>query len=205
MRRAKLGDVYAVKVPNGYKIIQWAYKIDRYGIFIRVFDGLYDAIPGDIASIVAGPHSYITSLFVPRAYRIGLLEWLGTFPVPEQYPFPAFMVEFHRDQHRQIYELTIMKTLMDRTLPQRIRFPVTAITELPEPYRNVQMLTARVSPDQLLYLFDNDFTLEKPDVFEPSLLWGESWRERYQVYIDMVAAALAKDPQSKGILKSYLS
>ena len=45
MRRAKLGDVFAVKVPNGYKIVQWAYHIKKFGRFIRVFDGLYEKIP----------------------------------------------------------------------------------------------------------------------------------------------------------------
>lgn len=74
MPRAKLGDVYACKVLKGYKIIQWAYYIERYGRFIRVFDGLYDTIPENIAQIVAGEHSYITDLFVGRAYRIGLLQ-----------------------------------------------------------------------------------------------------------------------------------
>lgn len=205
MRRAKLGDVYAVKVPNGYKIVQWAYKIERYGTFIRVFEGLYDVIPENIAQIVAGPHSYITDLFVGRAYRIGLLEWLGNLPVPEEYPFPSYMAEFHYDQHHQLYEITIMKTLMDTTLPQRISFPVTTVAALPEPYRNVQMLTTCFSPDHLLYLFDNDFTLDKPDIQHPVIHWGPDWRERYQIYIDMVVAALAKDPQSKSILKRYLS
>ena len=45
MRRAKLGDVFAVKVPNGYKIVQWAYRIEKFGNYIRVFDGLYDTLP----------------------------------------------------------------------------------------------------------------------------------------------------------------
>lgn len=205
MRRAKLGDVYAVKVPNGYKIIQWAYDIERYGTFIRVFDGLYDAIPEDVAQIVAGSHSYITDLFVGRAYRIGLLEWLGNHPVPEKYPFPRFMAEYHFDQHHQLYEIAIMKTILDTTLPQRMRFPVTSIAELPEPYCNAEMLTTRFAPDMLLYLFDNGFTLEKPDIQHPVIHWGPDWREHYQVYIDIVIDALSKDPKSKSILKRYLS
>ena len=40
MRRAKLGDVYCIKVPNGYKIYQWAYSSKKRGDYIRVFDGL---------------------------------------------------------------------------------------------------------------------------------------------------------------------
>ena len=205
MRRAKLGDVYAVKVPNGYKIVQWAYRIERYGTFIRIFDGLYDAIPENIAQIVAGQHSYITALSVGRAYRIGLLEWLGNFPVPEEYPFPRFMAEFHYDQHQQPFGITIMKTIMDPTLPQRQLFSATSIRDLPEPYCSAEMLTTIFPPDMLLYLFDNDFTLEKPAIQHPVIHWGPDWRERYQVYIDIVVDALSKDPKSKSILKRYIS
>lgn len=205
MRRAKLGDVYAIKVPNGYKIVQWAYDIERYGTYIRVFDGLYDAIPENIAQIIAGPHSYIANLFVGRAYRIGLLEWLGNFPAPKEYPFLGFMAEFHYDQHQRLFGITIMKTYLDPTLPQRRLYQVTSLAELPEPYRDVQMLTARFPPDMLLYLFDNGFTLDKPDIQHPAIYWGPDWRERYQVYIDIVVDALSKDPKSKNILKRYLS
>ena len=193
MRRAKLGDAYAVKVPNGYKIIQWAYHIPKYGRFIRVFDGLYDTVPENIAEIVAGPHSYIAGLFVGRAYRIGLLDWLGNYSVPAEYPTPEYQIDFCRDQYHQIYQIRIQKTPIAEGLPRFFTFPVSTIAELPEPYRDVKLLHACVSPDWLLYLFDNDFTLNNPDRFEPWLHWGENWREKFQVYIDMVETALEKD------------
>lgn len=63
MRRSKLGDVYATKLPNGYKIYQRAYDIPRRGDFVRVFDGLYESIPANVEEIVRGPHSYIVDFF----------------------------------------------------------------------------------------------------------------------------------------------
>ena len=193
MRRAKLGDAYAVPVPNGYKIIQWAYHVEKYGRYIRVFEGLYDSVPTNIAEIVAGPHDYITSLFVGRAYRIGLLQWLGNFPVPKEYPFPGYSITFCRNQNRQIYCITLNKTPVLPGLPRFVNFPVTRVEQLPEEFRNVNLLHDCVSPDWLLYLFDNGFSLKNPDIFYPLIHWGDNWENRYQVYIDMVESALEKD------------
>ena len=197
MRRAKLGDAYAVKVPNGYKIIQWAYHIEKYGRFIRVFDGLYDAVPENIAEIVAGPHSYITDLYVSRAYRIGLLSWLGNYSIPEKYPFPEYGVEFCRNQHKKIYRIYLHRTPLTSDLPRFFRFEVCSIAQLPEKFQNVELLHSFFSPDWLLYLFDNGFSLEEPDILEPWIHWGENWRERYQIYLDMVHEAVNNDPLKK--------
>lgn len=193
MARARLGDVYSVKVPNGYKIIQWAYHIEKYGRFIRVFEGLYDAIPENIAEIVAGDHSYITDLFVGRAYRIGLLERLGKYPVPEEYPVPEYRLEFNRDQYGKIYQIRIASTPAYTEGWYLKTFPASQIEELPDEFRNVKLLSECVSPDWLLYLFDNDFSLHKPDIFNPWIYWGENWQEKYQVYIDIVNTALDAD------------
>lgn len=186
MPRAKIGDVYAVKVPKGYKLIQWAYHMERYGRFIRVFDGLYDAIPENIAEIVAGEHSYVTDLFVGRAYRIGLLQWLGNFPVPERYPVPEYRLEFNRDQYGKIYQIKIENTPACTEGRFSKAFPVSGVEQLPAEFRNVKLLSDCVSPDWLLYLFDNGFSLREPDIFNPWIHWGENWEEQYQVYIDTV-------------------
>lgn len=193
MRRAKLGDVFAVKVPNGYKIVQWAYRIEKFGNYIRVFDGLYDTLPDNVTEIISSPHCYITDLAVGRAYRIGLLSWIGNYPVPEAYPFPGYSIKFCRDQHKEIYRIVLHKTPVTPDLPRFYSFDVSSITQLPEEYRNVKLLHNCVSPDWLLYLFDNGFSLLEPDIFEPWIHWGDNWRERYQIYIDMVENAIEKD------------
>lgn len=196
MRRAKLGDVYAVKVPNGYKIIQWAYFIEKYGTFIRVFDKLYDECPANIEEIVAGEHSYVTDLFVGRAYRVGLLEWLGNLPVPEEYPFPELSIEFCEKQSK-IFGFKIEQRNASNVYKHYSDTAITTVSVLPEEYHNVKRLAHYVSPDWLLYLFDNDFSLHKVDVFYPWIYWGECWEDRYQIYIDMVENAMKEDQNKR--------
>ena len=77
MKRTKIGDVYAIKLMNGYKLYQWAYTIPRKGKFMRVFDGLFDNIPNNIEDLVNNPHSYIIEFDAPRAYRVGLAQLAG--------------------------------------------------------------------------------------------------------------------------------
>lgn len=196
MRRAKIGDVYAVKVPNGYKIIQWAYHIKKYGTFIRVFSGLYDIIPENIYEIVNGQHSYIVDLYVSRAYRLGLLNWIGNYPVPEKYPFPEKQIEFLFNLNG-IYGFRIEERDSASCFMHYSDTIVTTIDVLPEQYRDVKRLAHCVSPDWLLYLFDNNFSLHNLDVFRPWLHWGDNWQEKYHVYVDMVSNAVEKDRVSR--------
>ena len=192
MRQAKLGDVYAVKVPNGYKIIQWAYHIQKYGRFIRVFEDLYDTYPKNIAEIVNAEHSYVTDLYVGRAYRIGLLEFLGNYPVPADYPFPELQIELCEKQGK-IFGFKIEQRNDSYIFSQYSETAITTVDVLPQQYHNVKRLAHCVSPDWLLYLFDNDFSLHNLDVFYPWIYWGECWEDRYQIYIDMVENAMEKD------------
>lgn len=197
MRRAKLGDVYAVKVPNGYKIVQWAYDIQKYGTFIRVFDGLFDSIPKNVADIVAGPHNYLIRFFAARAYRIGLFTFLENIPVPEDYPFPDYSITFNRNQHYERYSITLLATRTAKCKERYLVFNVSSVDELPEELRNIKLVNATVSPDWLLYLFDNGYSLQNPDVFDPVYYWGKDWELLYQKYIDMVDEAQSKDPLKK--------
>ena len=59
MKRTKLGDVYAFKTERGYRIIQWAYSIEKHGNFVRIFPNFYQNIPSDIDAIVSSEPSYI--------------------------------------------------------------------------------------------------------------------------------------------------
>lgn len=197
MRRAKLGDVFAVKVPNGYKIVQWAYHIKKFGRFIRVFDGLYEKIPEKIDAIVVAPHSYITDMDINRAYRIGLLCWLGNYPVPMQYPFPKYSVQFWFEKNGSTYAVDLLLNPGISDLPHRLSFSVNGVDELPTEYRQLNLLNSRYSLDWLLYLFDNDYSLSVPHIQYPIFIWGENWRDKYQVYIDIVEAAIKNDPLKK--------
>ena len=193
MKRAKIGDVYTMKVPNGYKIFQWAYSVPKKGDYIRVFDRLYDHIPEDIFKIVTGPHNYIIAFDIKRAYRIGLAQMLGNYPVPSQYPFPNYKLAFHPDGSNGIGYIAV-----DPTSPQLPRgqwFRASRTSELPVEYRDVTLINSYLSPEWLLYLFDIDFTLEKLDYFFPRNV-GDNPETKLQKYSDIVNKVLS-DHESK--------
>lgn len=194
MRRAKIGDVYYAKVPNGYKIFQWAYRIPKRGDYIRVFDGLYDDIPANIAEIIEGPHSYIIGFYASRAYRIGLTKLLGNYPVPEKYPFPDYRIKFWINQKGEVFSIWL--TPNNRTVNgslNTLSFPVSAMNELPPEFRDEKLLNSVVSPDILLYLFDCNFSFSMPQLLSPRHTLGDEWEVKYQVYEDMVQKAIQQD------------
>lgn len=193
MKRARMGDVYTIKVPNGYKIFQWAYSIHRKGDYIRVFDGIYETIPCNLSEIVAGPHGYIISFDTKRAYRVGLAQMLGNFPVPDEYPFPDYMLALHPGGNRKIGAIAVDST--SSTNQPSIAgqwFRVSRIQDLPPQFQNITLLNSRLSPSWLLYLFDIGFTLNNLACFFPGGP-GENGNAKLQKYTDIINEALAKN------------
>ena len=184
MRRAKLGDVYYVKVPNGYKIYQWAYSIPKKGDYIRVFEGLYAAVPDEIETIVQGEHSYIIPCYTKKMYQIGISQLIGNYKIPEEYPFPKNMIWFWQDEKtNKIFTIEVMDVFHISDYYQS--FDVDSISKLPLQHRGEKLINARVGVPRILYLFDVDFNLSKLDVFSPK---GDP-DIALKRYIDMVNAA----------------
>ena len=184
MRRSKIGDVYSVKLPNGYKLLQRAYVVPRVGDFVRVFKGLYKEIPENIQDIVSGPHEYLISFHSSRAYRIGLFELVCNCQVPVEYPFPEYMFHFYSDGCGGISMINVTKN--DYTDFRSFR--VSRMEDLPEEFRNLTLLSPLVSPDWLLYLFDTDWSPVNLPGFFPGRA-GENFAEKLRLYSDMVKAA----------------
>lgn len=194
MRKTKLGDVYAVKVPNGYKLYQWAYSLPKKGDYIRVFGGLYDSIPENIGEIVAGPHSYIISFYSDKAYRLGMAQLLDNYPVPEKYSFPEYMITFRMDMKGNIYKICFDP--VHRMTGESKRFSASHMEELPLEFQDATLLNSCVTPNWLLYLFDIDFDLSEPKRFYPAEP-GTDYSAVLQPYTDIVEAALEKDREKK--------
>jgi len=164
VRRAKLGDVFYIKVPNGYKIFQWAYSVPRKGDYIRVFDGLHVTIPDNIEEIVLSPHSYIIAFYASRAYRAGFAHFIKNISVPDIYPFPKYQIRFAMDSNTgKVDRIHVMNADGKRDVWQW--FDASNVTELPEEYRGVTLLNSYLTPCWLLYLFDNGFDLMHPERF----------------------------------------
>ena len=188
MRRSKIGDVYAVKLQNGCKLLQRAYDIPRVGRFIRVFKGLYKEIPDNIQDIVSGPHEYIISFHASRAYRMGQFEFVCNCPVPVEHPLPEDMFYFCSDGCGGISMINV--TNIDHTNYRTFR--VSRMEELPEEFRNLTLLSSVVSPDWLLYLFDTDWSPSNLPGFFPGSA-GEDFSEILRSYSDMVKAAQERE------------
>lgn len=176
MRRAKLGDVYAIHVQNGYKIYQWAYHIRNWGKYIRVFDGLYDSIPENITEIAQGEHSYIIGFDASRAYRIGLAQFIGNVPVPDRFPFPQYRMDFWKHALDDNFVMWIRPTPTnpDENINAIYSFNVSCMGDLPPEFRGVKLLDSTMSPAWLLYLFDYNFSLSNLMLFWPQHTLGNN-------------------------------
>jgi hypothetical protein len=163
MRHAKIGDVFYVKVPNGYKLYQWAYTV-RIGDLIRVFGGLYDTIPENIEEIVNRPHDYVIATEPKFLYRLKLAHLIGNFKVPEEYPEPEFDIGWAIASTGEVFRIYVRQT---KSPWSEQRFEVSRMDELPIEYQNEKMARDIVSFDWLLYLFDTDWNLNRLEKFYP--------------------------------------
>ncbi len=199
MRRGKIGDVYAVKVPNGYKLYQFAYKIPKWGDYIRVFPGLYDALPENIAEIANGPHDYIIGFFSNRLYRIGLAQFLENIPVPKQYPFPDYDINIHIDSKFNIFSATVRSTKPSAKTGkhEHYYFEISSIDDLPKEFQNLTLLSWVPSPAILFYYFDYGFTISEIQRRYPRYVLGDAWEEPLRGYQAQIDAALEKDRENR--------
>lgn len=192
MRRRKIGDLYCAKVPGGYKLFQFAYRIPKDGSYFRVFGGLYEKIPEDLTSIVEGPHSYIISIGT-GFFKSRMVSFLSNFPVPEKYPYPKFRLKFWMNQWGEIF--CIWLTPNDKSATgslNKLSFDVTAMKDLPEEYREIKLLSSYVTPIWLVYLFDCDFDLNDLNRFWPQTVFGDSWESKMEEYTKLFEESLPK-------------
>ncbi len=184
MRRAKVGDVYCVNLPNGCKLFQWAYDIPRHGRYIRVLDGIYQTIPSNLDILVTRPHQYVIDFPIHKACRVGLIQFLGNYPVPEEYPFPKYQIRFRvNSSKRQLEAIHVMHSGSDSDVWQW--FYVDSIDKLPEEYRGVTLLNMYLPVNWILYLFDVGFDLHHPERY-PLGEDPEKTLEPYNAIIDRV-------------------
>lgn len=196
MRRAKLGDVYAMHLPNGFKLFQWAYRVPKQGTYIRVFDGLYKTIPANIEQIVQGEHTYIIGFHISRAYRIGLVEFVENLPVPEKYQHPMHTIEFWTYELTEHFGVWIRPSCFDTSENRHKIYSfddLNSITDLPEEFRNVKWMDCFISPDLLMFLFDYDFTFDNPRRHCPSYVLGEKAEEVLDGYQKRVNYLVEQD------------
>lgn len=181
MKRSKLGDVFAIKLPNGYKLFQRAYDIPRAGRFIRVFDGLFPDIPNNVAEIVAGPHSYILHFDTMKAYRCGLAQLVGNYQVPGAYPFPEYMFKFSKNADGKTLRIAVVTT----DVTDLHVFNVKNWAEIPEEFQDLSLLWPVFSVAKVLYMFDTNWSPSQIfDFSAPGL--DEGFVSRQDVYLELL-------------------
>lgn len=163
MRRAKLGDVYALKTERGYRIIQWVYHVEKHGRYIKVFPGFYDKEPEDLTDILQGDSSYIVTYHISHLVRKGILEFWGNY---EEYiiePFPKYMIGIFKYVNNQfLYRVANSMRAQD----DESYIGDSSGQVIPEKYKDVRLLNLIPSTITLLYLLSSDFDLKHVD-----LLW----------------------------------
>lgn len=151
-----------------------------------------EAVPENIEEIVAGDHSYIIALYVTRAYRIGLIHFLGNYLVPDKYSFPQYMLNFHENKGG-IFRINVMNV---NNLFEDYRYDVGSMKELPEKFQDVKLLSSFLHPAWLFYLFDIGFDLSAPVGFYPGLA-GKAAMDKLKIYEDMVNTAVEEERRKK--------
>ncbi len=185
MKRAKLGDVYAFKTDRGYRLLQWAYKIEKYGEYTRVFPGFYQEQPSDIQEIVDGDCAYISDFSVAKLYRKGLLEYWGNYPINDKIPFPSHDIRYTPMSEAYGYSDTKgYFEICESTCHIHFeKFLGTPSGEgIPEKYKNIKLICGSVDPVWFIYLISSDFDLSHWNLFWP----GDKLDEFERKYGDLV-------------------
>ena len=169
MYRPKIGDVYAFKTERGYRLIHWAYHIEKQGKFVRVIRGFYTEIPNDICEIVTNECDYIICFDVPKLYRKGLLEIVGSVPTEKVEPFPKYDLNYR--EYGKDSEIVVCEFYSHQN-SERFKSDSTG-KGLPEKYRNVKLINAIIDPIWFIYLISSSFDLKHWEFFYPAELWDE--------------------------------
>lgn len=193
-----------MELPNGYKLFQFAYRIPKRGTFIRVFDGMYKTIPNNVFDIIDGPHSFIIDAPINQFCRIGLINFIGNYPVPAKYPYPNFRLKLWPNKYGKIDALWITPNNKLTTGKANIlSFSVTSMSQLPAEYQDLNLLSGYVSVDWLLYLFDYNFSMNNLNRFWPQNVLGDDWETKLKEYRAIIDDATRRNLQKVDMTKEF--
>ena len=160
MKRTMVGDVYALKTERGYRILQWAYFIEKEGKFVRVFPNFYQEIPTNIDQIVSGECSYMLHFDISKMYRKGILELIYRAPVETIPSFPKYTIDYDGETFE----------ICEFEYPQNSKYYDAGpdINELPRKYRKLKLVHPTfIDPCLFIYVVSSDFDLHNWDLFNP--------------------------------------
>lgn len=176
MRRSKVGDVYAFLTERGYRLMQYGYKHEIFGTFVRIFEGFYPEIPKNALEIAKGECAYIIGFYIQRLYKFGHLEWLGTNAAEDIPPLPQQRIDYGKNGTFTIYH-------MNPSSPSRMdlyRGCLPDGTGLPEQYQNVNLINALIAcPVLFVYLISSDFDIHHWNLQYPGEALFDEYDRKY--------------------------
>ena len=175
MKRTKIGDVYAFKSERGYRILQWAYNIEKMVKYVRVFPNFYQEIPEDIEKIVSSECAYIIGFPITRLYRTGLLELIYSAPIDTIPPFPKYDINYNSYGEEGRYYVCEFEC--HQHFEAFDGYPDGR--GLPEKYKNLKLVNGYVDPTWFIYLLTSDFDLQHWDLFYPGKYTHSVFLEKY--------------------------
>ena len=188
MKRTKIGDVYAFKTERGYRILQWAYDIEKKGEYVRVFPNFYEEVPQNIEKIISGDCSYIMSFAIRKLYSKGVLELIYRAPEDSIPPFPKHDIEYHGNAKKGYFE--VCESDCHQNFECFDGYPDGR--GLPRKYRKLRLINGCVDGVWFIYLLTSDFDLQHWDCFYP--------REKYDYLLKKYGPQLlGKDYDSKAL------
>lgn len=163
MEKTKIGDVYAFKTMRGYRIIQWAYSLEKEGNFVRVFPNFHQQIPSNVEAIVSKECSYTIQFAISKLYRKGLLQLLYRAPIDSIPPFPKYYINYH--SYGKVGRFEVCEFECPQNFEVFDGHPDGR--GLPEKYKEITLINGCVDPVWFIYLLTSDFDLQHWDLFYP--------------------------------------
>lgn len=92
MRKIKLGDIVEVPLKRAFAYLQYVYCDKKsHGDLVRVLPGKFRTRPASLDDVVTQDELYCCFFPVSNAAQLGLVEVVGSAPIPKRYrSLPAF-------------------------------------------------------------------------------------------------------------------
>ena len=178
MKRYKVGDVFSFKTENGYRILLWAYRIEKFGDYVRVLPGFYDSIPDNALDIALGECSFIMSTWMTRISKT-ILTYIGSVNVSDIPKMPEYQINYSDYGKTGRYEVSEFKCAQ--------RFFVYEgppdSSCLPEQFREINLVNGSVDLVWFIYLLTEGFDNKHWDLLYPGKRKYEAYWEKYNKLI----------------------
>lgn len=178
MKKYKAGDVFAFKTINGYRIILWAYSIDKFGDYVRVLPGFYDDIPENALDIAVGNCSFIIGVSIKTMCKKNLLNYIGSVEeslIPEM---PYYQIEYSDYGNCGSFEVSEFGRAQNFCIYEGLPDG----SGLPEQFKEINLVNGTVGIYWFIYLITEGFDNKHWNLFYPGKEKHKFYEEKYKIW-----------------------